>query len=184
MDGSSLLLDSLLPGYSLLSRLMLEILGFDISRLIPLLALCFALFKTADYVYYSTRNLVLRFCTCSVVIASDVDAYYSMSDWLADKTNFSQRCSELLALSTPRATVEPALASHSSKSHNNLVGFSIKNGRRRKSQEFEPILDSFQPFWHHNRLFIWYRRRERRQTIAPGYDMTTDLVIAKVFCFS
>lgn len=128
MDGA-ILLDSLIPGYSLFSRLLFETLGFDVSQLIPLLALCFALFKSGDYVYYSTRRLILRYCTCSILIASDIDAYYSMRDWLIDKKDFAHRCAELEALSIRRSTIESSLASHRRDASQNFA----RSSSRRKS---------------------------------------------------
>ena len=184
MDGTPLLLESLLPGYSLISRLLYELLGFDVSRLIPLLTLCFALFKAVDYVYYSARSFVLRYGMCFVMIPSDVDAYYSLQDWLAEKKNFAQSSSMLVALSSRRPKADQAMAFPYPMDRHRALQGSMKKGRQRKPQDFEPLLDTFQYFWHQRRLFVWYRQRERRQITDIGFNTQTSLIEAKLYCFS
>jgi mitochondrial chaperone BCS1 len=177
------ILDTFIPGYTLISRLVWETIGLDLSRIVPVLIFGFALIKSIDYIYNQSIRFLIRFATCSVSIDSDADAYFSLMDWLADHS-IGKKSSDLIALPLRRPDAYQALAGGLTLDPHSSLMPSPDSKRNKKSQQYEPVLESFQPFWHKGRLFVWFRRRERRQLSTGSYDMPTSLIQGKLFCFS
>ena len=89
------LLDSFIPGYSIVSGILANYLGVDVSSLVPWLGLLFAMSKMSDYFFYHFQYQFLKWFTCSIVLNSDLDMYFSISRFLADKKGVGKSTSSL-----------------------------------------------------------------------------------------
>lgn len=176
------LLELFIPGYTLISRVILDHAGLDLNRLVPILLLCFALIKSYDYIYSRAWRILLRFGTCSVSIDSNVDAYFSLTDWLADK-GIGRTSTDIIALPLRRPNASQALGGGMYLDPYTSLLPAPGAPRRRKSQHYEPVLESFVRFSYRGRLFIWYRRRERRN-LGESANMPTSLIEGRLFCFA
>jgi hypothetical protein len=65
------LLETFIPGYGTISRLLVDILGFDITLIVSIALLAFALLRSIDFLKAQTFGLVMRYGTCSVQIDSE-----------------------------------------------------------------------------------------------------------------
>lgn len=63
------ILDAFIPGYSTISRLLLETFGFDITLIVSISFFVFALIQSSTFLYSRFVDLVMRFGTCHVLIA-------------------------------------------------------------------------------------------------------------------
>jgi chaperone BCS1 len=145
------LLETFIPGYGTISRLMLDTFGIDITLIVSLSFFAFALFRSVDYLKNQLLAAVMRFGTCSVEISADGDTYHWVMDWLADR-GIGQDSHHLIAVGshqTPpmnRGMVRPRIASR----------------KTRKPQRYEPCLGQTQYFWNQGRLFRWHRHDNRQ----------------------
>ena len=175
----SLLLDAFIPGYSIISNILANILGLDVSQALPILGFLFALSKTWGYLYYQIRHQILHYLTCSILITSDLDAYYNVSRFLNDKKNLGKLCSDITATSNRKpdgSFVDPEMERLQHEDGGRL------KGRLRRAQEYEARLGSFQYFWHNGRLFIWFRHQQNNRSTLDFQSART--VEAKLYCFS
>jgi mitochondrial chaperone BCS1 len=97
------LLDAFVPGYGTILRLLLEIFGFDVTVIVSISFLVFALVKSVDFRETQSLGLVMRFGTCSVELSSDGDTYDWLMDWLADH-GIGRQCLKLIALTKYEST--------------------------------------------------------------------------------
>lgn len=179
LGSPSLLLDTYIPGYSIISNVLVNFLRLDVSRVVPILGAIFALSKTWDYLYYQIRYQILHYLTCSILITSELDAYYNISRFLTDKKNLGKRSSDLVALSNRRPDgtfIDPELERAERE-----PGGGRAKGRHRRTQEYEAQLESYQYFWYNGRLFIWFRQRDNRSNLDYHSSRTVE---AKLYCFS
>lgn len=71
------LLEAFIPGYGTISRLLLDILGFDITLIVSIAFLAFAFLRSIDFLKAQALGLVMRYGTCSVQIDSEYDSLTS-----------------------------------------------------------------------------------------------------------
>lgn len=81
----SSLLDAFIPGYGTISTVLSEACGFDVTVIVSISFLVFALIKSFDYLSGQLLRTVTRFGACSVSLDSGSDAYFWVTEWLADK---------------------------------------------------------------------------------------------------
>jgi chaperone BCS1 len=74
-------LEAIIPGYALISRVLSDILGFDISALISVVALAVGLFTAGSYVWKNVSNQFLRFFSASITIDMDDPIYDHILAW-------------------------------------------------------------------------------------------------------
>ena len=77
----STVLEALIPGYALITRVLSDILGFDISALISVLALAVGLFTGGSYVWRNVSSQFLRFFSASITINMDDPIYDHILAW-------------------------------------------------------------------------------------------------------
>jgi len=182
------LLEAFIPGYETISRLLFEAFGFDITLIVSISFLLFALFKSIDFLQHQLLSILTRFGTCSVSMDSTGDSYYWMVDWLAAR-GIGRKSSSLLAVSNPRAAPWQA-------GPDNAIEFFIDgqplttapavNARVNSPKIwYEPSLGSSQYFWHKGRLFLWYRYKEQRASQNPlDFSGPATKIEARLYCLS
>lgn len=79
------LLDSFLPGYSLLSKFLLDVTGFDVTLLVSTCFLGFAFFGAAKYIWDSIYEFWSTWFMSSVTIASDDIIYHHVMQWIEEQ---------------------------------------------------------------------------------------------------
>jgi chaperone BCS1 len=156
------LLETFIPGYGTISRLLLDTFGIDITLLVSVSFFIFALGRSFTYLKNQFLLLVMRFGTCSVEIGAEADTYFWVMDWLSDR-GIGQDSHHLIAVSTHRH-------------HRFLPGDDPRDfdmpmpppphtssRKKQKPQRYEPSLGQTQYFWYSGRLFRWHRQSDVQQ---------------------
>ncbi|MCJ1250084.1 hypothetical protein MMC30_007310 [Trapelia coarctata] len=96
------LLEASIPGYSIIFSLLSEVFGFDITLLVSISFLIFALIRSVDFLRIQFLELLTRFGTCSVSMDSTIDCYFWIVHWLADQ-GIGKDSASLIAVPGSRA---------------------------------------------------------------------------------
>jgi chaperone BCS1 len=181
------LLEVFVPGYSTMSGLLFEAFGFDMTLIVSLAFLVYALVRSIDFLRDQTLLFITRFGTCSVSMDSDSDSYFWMVGWLADH-GVGEASYSLMALPKSHAKSWQVMPDNSIEIHTGNVPRAppSASGKVGDSVRYEPSLGLSQYFWHKNRLFLWHRQRQKK---APetGYDLlegTSSRIEARIYCLS
>ncbi|MCJ1310463.1 hypothetical protein MMC25_004127 [Agyrium rufum] len=81
----AMLLETFIPGYSIISSFMLQVLGIDISAIVTCLAFCFAICTALSYGYTEARKVFMRYFSCTISIDSDDDIFDQVMDWIREQ---------------------------------------------------------------------------------------------------
>lgn len=92
------LLDSFLPGYSILSALILDTLGFDISNLVSTVFVLLTFVTAARYVWKGFWGFVRPLCRCTVSVGSEDAIFDHLMFWVR-RHPVSERSRTLIASS-------------------------------------------------------------------------------------
>ena len=79
------LLEAFIPGYSIISRFLLEVLGFDITLVVSVCFLVFALGTSGRYLGKHAYDWFQKFFMSSITIESDDDIHDHVMTWIADQ---------------------------------------------------------------------------------------------------
>ena len=90
------ILEAFIPGYSVISDFLLDAIGFDITILVSICALLFALGTSLRYIWKHAYDLFERHCMSYIRIESDDDIYEHIMDWIATQ-NVSKKSRRLIA---------------------------------------------------------------------------------------
>jgi mitochondrial chaperone BCS1 len=77
----STILEAFIPGYALISRVLSDLLGFDISQVVSILAIAIALFTAASFAWTHASKQFLRFFSASITIDMDDPIYDHILRW-------------------------------------------------------------------------------------------------------
>ena len=176
------ILDTFIPGYSTISRLLLDILGFDITYFVSVCIVVFVLAKSANFLRAQAYSLVMQFFATSVSLDADADAYFWIMTWLAER-GVGEKSHHIMALPINRAIQWQLLAGISlGGDSDDPMAKSFRSGK--PTQRYEPALGSSHYFWHRGRLFSWHRQRELRQFTGASLEVPTTLIEGRLFCLS
>ena len=79
------ILEAFIPGYSLVSKFILDVFGFDISVAVSIFSLMFAVGAALVYSYNHLYSLGLKYLTASISVSSEDDIYSQLISWLSDQ---------------------------------------------------------------------------------------------------
>ena len=80
----SSILDAVLPGYSFVSKLILDLFGFDVSIIVTICAFIFLANTGYGYIYRYASALFEKYLTSSITIEYYDDIYDHVLAWIAD----------------------------------------------------------------------------------------------------
>ena len=159
------LLEAFIPGYSIISKFLLDTVGIDITLIVSLCLLVFGLGSTSYFLWQHAEKQFTKWLTSSINITSDDDIYDHIMDWLA-KQNIVIRSRSLMA-KTGRLNpwdLEDSEAPSEDVDGNELLNFSNEDAK--VPPKFEPFYGSHR-FWHNGRLFKF--SRENKQMMGSGW---------------
>jgi mitochondrial chaperone BCS1 len=84
------ILDAFIPGYSFISKYLLDVFGFDISIIVSILVLGFACTTGVHYIYRHVWASFLTYFTASVVIDAYDIIYENLLSWAAEHEDLKQ----------------------------------------------------------------------------------------------
>ncbi len=75
-------LEAFIPGYSVISKFLLDVLGFDITIVVSAGLLIFGLLTSLKFLGQHAYAVFEEYFTCFISIDSDDDIYYHIMEWL------------------------------------------------------------------------------------------------------
>lgn len=87
------ILEAFIPGYSIISKYLLDVLGFDITLVVSVCLLIFGLFTSIKFLWTHAYNQFEEHFMSFVCINSDDDLYEHVCEWLqGQKISKNSRC--------------------------------------------------------------------------------------------
>lgn len=151
------ILETFIPGYSLLSGFILDVFGFDVSIVVSILLLVFGVITAGHYIYGHLRTLCYTYLTSTVTIYSRDDLFDPILSWISDhnvtKTGRNLRAKSLWA----SAWDADDYVDIGGMESNGLVNF--RSWAARIPPQFEPHSTSAW-FWYKGSCFQVSRQKE------------------------
>ena len=164
------MLEAFIPGYSVISKFLLDVLGFDITLLV---SVCFLVFGLATSLTFAWKHAYRRFeeyFMSFIRIDSDDDIHDHIMEWLA--SHKISRSSRKLMAKTGFENAWDMVGEDAAKIEldpNNLMNFN--NWDARVPPRFQPSFGDH-VFWHKGRFFRF--SREEKQVMSSGWAFMRD----------
>lgn len=79
------ILEAFIPGFSLISRFLYEVFGFDVTILVSISLIFIGLFTSLRFLYGHVAELFRTYCMSSVSVESDDEIWEHVMDWLGEQ---------------------------------------------------------------------------------------------------
>lgn len=158
------ILEAFIPGYSLISKFLLDSVGFDITILVSVCFLTFGILTSVKFAWKHVSEQFGEYFMSSIRIDSDDDIYDHVMEWIGLQ-NVSKRSRKLIARSG-RENAWDLLdgdAGMPDLNPNKLMNFS--NWEAKVPPRFQPSFGAHR-FFHQGRLF--HLTREKKQVMQDG----------------
>ena len=161
------ILDALVPGYSVISKHLLNVFGLDISLFVTLAVIILAATKGGQYAYYKVAKAFRYMFLSSVYIEEHDDLFDMLMDWLAALHARSSRRSVWAKTQRgPRANDDIDAAADDALDGDGM--FDYNRWSARTPPRYEPYYGSH-ILWHNGQLFFF--RRSQKQTVGQNLSI-------------
>ena len=143
------ILEAFIPGYSIISRFLLEVLGFDITIVVSVCFLIFGLFTSIQFLWNHAYGLFKTYYTSFIAIDSDDDIYTYVMGWIAEQ-KVSKNTKSLMAKTGTFAWDSDADDASELLQDGALLNFS--NWGSKVPPKFQPYFGNHR-FWYNGRFF-------------------------------
>ncbi|KAL6722109.1 hypothetical protein ACLMJK_001215 [Lecanora helva] len=160
------ILEAFIPGYSVISKFLLDSLGFDITLLVSVCFLVFGLVTSLNYAGKHAYRQFEEYCMSFIRIDSDDDIYEHIMEWLASQ-KISVNSRKLMARSGRENAWDmvDGDAAVQELDPNTLINFS--NWDAKVPPRFQPSFGSHL-FFHKGRFFQ-FKREEKQVMSSSGW---------------
>ncbi|KAB2578122.1 ATPase AAA+ type core [Lasiodiplodia theobromae] len=172
------ILEAFIPGYSLISRFILDAFGFDISLVVSVGLLAFAVVTSVTYVWDKAFSLFQDSYMSNVYIDDSDDLYDSVLEWIADQRMSKVSRSIKAVTRYGMSHVEAEEASDGAMDEQGI--FNYGKWSAKIPPRYEPYFGSHH-FWHGGRLFMFDRSR-REVAPNPFQPSRRDEELIKLSC--
>ena len=159
------ILEVFIPGYSIISRFLLEALGFDVTVVVSVCFLIFGLAVSVRFLWNHAYAYFQTYFMSFISIESDDDIYEHVMDWIGEQ-RVSKNSQSLMA-KTGHFTWDADLAEDGASEDmddGTLLNFS--NWDSKIPPKFQPYF-GIHRFWHNGRYF--QLKRETKQMMVSGW---------------
>jgi len=163
------ILEAFIPGYSIISRFLLDVLGFDISLVVSVCFLIFALGTSTKFLWKHAFAQFSKYFMSSISIDSDDDIYDHVMAWLAGQ-HMSQVSRSLMAKTGKENAWDSAEDRFGEDDMDTSTLFNFSNWDAKIPPRFEPYFGQHR-FWHKRQLFFF--DREMKQVLSSGWGGST-----------
>ena len=159
------ILEAFIPGYSIISGYLWEVLGFDITLVVSICLLIFGIFTAGKYVWKHAFEWFENYFTSFVSINSDDDIYDHVMEWLTAQ-DISTKSRSLMAKTRYESAwdLQDGVEVDEDFDSDKYINFS--NWDAKVPPKFQPYFGSHW-FVHRRRLFKF--RRTNRTMMAAGW---------------
>lgn len=172
------ILEAFIPGYSLISRFILDAFGFDISLVVSIGLLAFAVITSVTYVWDKAFSLFQDSYMSNVYIDDSDDLYDSVLEWIADQRMSKVSRSIKAVTRYGMSHMEAEEASDGAMDDQGI--FNYGKWSAKIPPRYEPYFGSHH-FWHGGRLFMFDRSR-REVAPNPFQPSRRDEELIKLSC--
>lgn len=159
------LLEAFIPGYSVISKFVLDALGIDITLVVSIAILLFGLITASNFLWHHASTLFGTYFTSSISIDEHDDIYDHVMAWLA--TQMMTQNSRSLVAKTGRENAWDLTDSDVMEGElDSDVLLNFSNWDAKVPPTFEPSMGSHR-FWHKGYLFMF--GRENKQMMYSGF---------------
>ena len=159
------ILDALVPGYSIISKYALAILGIDISLFVSILAIGLAIVKGGQYLYGKSARVFRYLFISSVYIYEHDDLFDMMMDWLAT-TQLSTSRRSVRAKTQRGAKTKDDFDTRADDALSAEGFFDYNKWSARTPPRYEPYYGRHF-FFHNGNFFVFHRSHKQR----PGQSL-------------
>lgn len=162
-------LDAFIPGFAVISRFIRDMFGFDISIVVSICFILFALSTSLRFIGAHAYHYFEEYCTSFIYIESDDDIFDYMMEWLSE-LKISKKSRTLMA-KTGRENAYDSLTGgeiNAIAETGQLLNFS--NWDAKVPPTFQPYFGVHR-FWHNGRYFEF--DRTQKTTLASSWGGST-----------
>lgn len=177
------ILEAFIPGYSVISKFLLDALGFDITIVVSVCFLAFALWTAVLYLWKHAYALFQRYGMSSITIESGDDIHEHVMSWIADQ-QISRDSRSLMAKTGLVSAwddeadgVDIAGVDIADADEDAFLNFS--NWEANVSLRYQPDFGRHR-FWHHGSYFEF--TREAKQTMDSVYGIISTKETINLTC--
>lgn len=153
------ILETLIPGYSLISRYVYATFGFDPSLIVSVGLVALALMKGSSYLFAMLEKAFRRCFMSSIYIDEHDDLFQMVMAWLAESQRFGSRRS-LRAKTQTGAKAEDGADDIAGDALNENGIFDYTRWSARLPPRFEPYYG--QNYMFHNGTLFFFKRSQRQ----------------------
>ncbi len=161
------LLEAFIPGYSVISKFILEALGIDTTLVVSVCLLMFGLVTAATFLWRHTSDLFEKYCMSAISVESDDDIYDHIMAWLSAQ-KVTQNSRSLIAKTGRESAWDLTNPEDEDMDENVLLNFS--NWDAKVPPTYEPFFGNHH-FWHKSIYFKF--SRENKQVMYSGWAGST-----------
>ena len=162
------ILEAFIPGYSVISRFLLDLLGFDITLVVSVSLLLFGLFTSIRFLWRHASSQFETYFTSFINIESHDDIYDHVMNWLAAHDVVKNSRSLMAESSQQNAwDLEHSELEEENPDTTELLDFS--NWDAKTPPKFIPYFGTHR-FWHNGRYFKF--SRENKPMMYQGWGGT------------
>lgn len=159
------LLEALIPGYSIISEFLLDVLGFDITLVVSAFALVFGLYTVVKFIWKHAYGQFQEYFMSFICIDSDDDIYDHVMKWLQGQ-RMVQESRSLFAKTSQQTIWDLQGEDGEIKALDNQVLLNFSNWDAKVPPEFQPYFGNHR-FFHKGRYFEF--QRSTKQVMHQGW---------------
>ncbi|KAF2801708.1 P-loop containing nucleoside triphosphate hydrolase protein [Mytilinidion resinicola] len=157
------ILEAFIPGYSLISKVILDTFGFDVGIVVSVGLIAFALLTSITFLWSKASRLFQKYCMSSVFVDDGDDLFDGIIQWIAEQR--MAKVSRSVKAVTRLGTIYGDNKVDESDDEEALDANGIFNFGKWAAKlppRYEPYFGSHR-FWHAGRLYVFDRSKRERQ---------------------
>lgn len=162
------ILEAFIPGYSVISSFLLDLLGFDITLVVSISLLLFGLFTSIKFLGRHAWDQFQTYFTSFINIDSSDDIYDHVMDWLAAQ-DVVRHSRSLMAESSQQNAWDLEHSETEEEVADTTELLNFRNWDAKTPPKFIPYFGTHL-FWHKGRYFKF--SRENKQMMFQGWGGT------------
>ena len=174
------ILEAFIPGYSIISRFLLEVLGFDITVVVSVCFLAFGLATSLKYLYTHAYEQFKTYFMSFISIESEDDIYEHVMDWLGEQ-QVSQKSQALMARTGHYSWDADEADDVDGGDADNGALLNFSNWDAKIPPKFQPYFGNHR-FWHKGRFFELKRETKQLMMSSGWGNMLRDEETIRLSC--
>jgi chaperone BCS1 len=163
------LLEAFIPGYSVISKFVLEALGIDITLVVSVCLLLFGLITASTFLWRHAFELFEKYCMSAISVESHDDIYDHIMAWLSAQ-KVTQNSRSLMAKTGRESAWDLTNSEVVDEDVDENVLLNFSNWDAKVPPTYEPFFGSHR-FWHKGMYFKF--SRENKQMMYSGWGGST-----------